>query len=653
MINVRQKSCKVQSSEENDMRFSRCFFLVLLSFVPFSLNSSVWTDGAANDNWTDVGNWNSGVPNAIDAEADFQTILGPLQTVAVDAGITVGQINFNSTVGYSINNPQQLTIDSSGNGQIIIDSANTASHTIAANMQLNKSLEIFNHSAIPLTISGNISGSNIALFFKSGQTTLSGTNGFINTNISVGATLQLDAFKAIFEHSHTVDGTLVLTTGIGTVEVGGFFGTGTIDLNNNILSTHGGNFSGAITETAGPGGILKVTDELLTLSGTSNYTGLTDVQEGTLSVIGSVTSPVQINSEAFLIGTGSVGPTANDGTVSPGTSIGTLTVNGNYTQSASGDLLIEISDDGTSDLLNVTGNANLAPGATLTLEPEPGIYPAGSTFTFMNYAAIGGTFTLIEDSSLAFSINYFGTFAQLSNALHGAVLPIPKRLLSGNARQVADYLFCRNFLPSNPDLLNVMSALVNVPVDQFAEALVKLSPAQFGALPLTNLHSNRIIADVIVENTEKFYWCDPCDSQNNSQEDCQANRNDTSIWIAPVGYYYDQDGIQDQIGFDAYAVGVGVGASHLFFNSFHVGGGAGYTYSKIDWDKDRGDGHINSVYLGPSLGWSQKNAFLNLLVMGSYNYYDMDRNIKFPGVNRTASNKHHSYDVLARLDGGS
>ena len=141
-----------------------------------------------------------------------------------------------------------------------------------------------------------------------------------------------------------------------------------------------------------------------------------------------------------------------------------------------------------------------------------------------------------------------------------------------------------------------MGALVRLPADQFAKDLVKLSPAQFGALPLTNLHSNRIIADVIVENTEKFDWCDPCDSQ----KECEVN--ETSVWIAPVGYYYDQDGIQSQIGFDAYAVGVGVGASHLFFNSFHVGGGAGYTYSKIDWDKDRGDGHVNSVYLGPSLG---------------------------------------------------
>ncbi|QVL57471.1 MAG: autotransporter domain-containing protein [Simkaniaceae bacterium] len=603
----------------------------------------MWNDGAANDNWTDVGNWNAGdVPNSTNAVAEFPTIGGP-QTVIVDQGITIGEIHFNSSDNYTINGSEAISFTKIN--QIIVDS--TGTHTITAPIELHpNALYIFNNTANPLTISGNISG-NDSLLIRTGLTILSGSNTYTGsgTSIDVGSTLQINTNNSISNNKNvTSNGTFVLNNGIGTTPILGLYGIGTVDLNNNILSPRAGNFSGTIIETAGPGGINKVTTGTLTLSGASNYTGLTDIQEGTLSVTGSIISPVQINSGAFLTGTGSVGTVTNDGTVSPGTSIGTLTVNGNYTQNPTADLTIEISDDGSSDLLNITGTATLA--GTLTLEPEPGIYPAGSRFTFMNYAARGGSLTLIEDSSLAFSIHYFGAFAQLINAIGGSVLPIPKRLLHGNSREVADYLFCRGFIPSNHDLLKVMGALVRLPADQFAKDLVKLSPAQFGALPLMNLQSNRIIADVIVENTEKFDWCDPCVSE----KDCQVN--DTSIWVAPVGYYYDQDGIQGQVGFDSYAVGVGAGASHLFFNAFHVGGGAGYTYSKIDWDKDRGDGHINSVYLGPSLGWSPKNGFLNLLVMGSYNYYDIDRKIKFPGVNRTASNKHHSYDVLARLDGG-
>jgi len=104
----------------------------------------------------------------------------------------------------------------------------------------------------------------------------------------------------------------------------------------------------------GTGGILKISPSTLTLSGANTYMGLTDVKLGTLNVTGSISSStVDVNSPAFLTGTGSVGPTTNFGTVSPGTSIGTLTIDGDYTQDSAGDLIIEISDDGTSDLLNI------------------------------------------------------------------------------------------------------------------------------------------------------------------------------------------------------------------------------------------------------------------------------------------------------------
>ncbi|QVL58202.1 MAG: autotransporter domain-containing protein [Simkaniaceae bacterium] len=630
-------------------------FLASLLFLTHSLSANTW-NGSVDDSWNNASNWDSGVvPNGISSTAEFTAVGAP--TVNIDTeSVTVGKVTFNSAAGYTISGPETLTMDNgSAQARIIISDG---SHTIAANLVATNSFTMDTSFANPLTFNGTISGATVT--YNSGLFYLNNANTNSNTRIGIDATVQANDHQALKGHP-IVYGNLVYSPGLPfSVSLVGLSVTGTVDINDNTLSLHDGNITGSIINTTPGGNLIKIAGHVLHLAGTNTYSGTTTINDGVINVPGSIISNTQVNPGAFLTGTGTVAAVANFGTVSPGeaigdtpnTTIGTLTVNGTYNQDSTGNLLIQVSDDGSSDRLNVIGIGNATLDGTLTLEPEPGIYPAGSRFTFMNYATRLGALTLIDDSGLAFSTHYFGTFALLINDLAGAILPVPKRLLSGNSREVADYLFCRGFIPSNYDLLKVMGALVRVPADQFAKDLVKLSPAQFGALPLMNLHSNRIIADVIVENTEKFDWCDPCVSQNNSQEDCQANRNDTSVWVAPVGYYYDQDGIQGQVGFDSYAVGVGAGASHLFFNSFHVGGGAGYTYSKIDWDKDRGDGHINSVYLGPSLGWSPKNGFLNLLVMGSYNYYDIDRKIKFPGVNRTATNKHHSYDVLARLDGG-
>lgn len=621
--------------------------LVSLLILPYSLNANTW-NGSTDDNWNNTSNWNSGfVPNGIGSTAEFTAVGAPTVEI-LSTGVTAGIITFNSAAGYTINGPETLTMDNgTAQARIIVSDG---SHTIAANMVATNSLTIDTPYANPLTINGHISGATVT--YNSGLFFLNTSNTNSNTRIGIDATVVANDHQALKGHP-IVYGALEYTTGLPfSVSLVGLSVSGTVDINDNTLSLHDGNITGSIINTTPGGNLIKIAPHVLYLKGTNTYTGTTTINDGIIDVSGSIISNTQVNPGGFLSGTGTVADVDNFGTVSPGdnpadtpdTTIGTLTVNGTYTQDSTGNLLIQVSDDGSSDRLNVIGNATL--DGTLTLDPEPGIYPAGSRFTFMNYASRTGTLTLIDDSSLAFSTHYFGTFALLINDLAGAILPVPKRLLSGNSHEVADYLFCRGFIPSNHDLLTVMGALVRLPPDQFAKDLVKLSPAQFGALPLINLHSNRIVADVIVENTEKFGWCDPCVSE----KDCQVN--DTSIWVAPVGYYYNQDGIQGQIGFDNYAVGVGAGASHLFFNAFHVGGGAGYTYSKIDWDQDQGDGHINSVYFGPSLGWSPKNGFLNLLVLGSYNYYNIDRKIKFPGVNRTATNKHHSYDVLARLDGG-
>ena len=70
-----------------------------------------------------------------------------------------------------------------------------------------------------------------------------------------------------------------------------------------------------------------------------------------------------VTNAGFFQGTGVVnGNVINSGTVSPGNSPGTLTVNGNYTQNADGTLRIEVAgrSPGQFDLLTVSGHASLA-----------------------------------------------------------------------------------------------------------------------------------------------------------------------------------------------------------------------------------------------------------------------------------------------------
>lgn len=116
--------------------------------------------------------------------------------------------------------------------------------------------------------------------------------------------------------------------------------------------------------------------ENLTLSFDGGETSL----NGTHQVYGALLNP-----GAKLSGNSTFDMTAgslftNHGTLAPGNSIGTITVNGDYMQTSSGRLMIEFAANGDHDVFAVTGNADLA--GALTLAPMADWYSsAWSTAT--------------------------------------------------------------------------------------------------------------------------------------------------------------------------------------------------------------------------------------------------------------------------------
>ena len=117
-------------------------------------------------------------------------------------------------------------------------------------------------------------------------------------------------------------------------------------------------FGGAIS---GPGQVVQAGSGQTILSGASSYTGPTTVLAGLLTVNGSITSSVLVNAGGALGGNGTVGPTTifAGGTLSPGNSVGTLTVNGNLVFAAASLYMVEVQGN-TADRTNASGTATLA-----------------------------------------------------------------------------------------------------------------------------------------------------------------------------------------------------------------------------------------------------------------------------------------------------
>lgn len=171
----------------------------------------------------------------------------------------------------------------------------------------------------------------------------------------------------------------------------GTFTNRTIQISNtNTLTT----ISGVISDGGQNFGLIKTGDGTLDITAANTYTGTTAISNGTLRVNGSLAaaSAVTVVTNATLGGAGTVnGPVTvlAGGNVSPGNSIGTLTLGSGL--NLAGSLRIEVNRSGSSsDRINVTGTQTNSGTGSVTVTNLGAALQAGDTFTLFTGPLLNG-----------------------------------------------------------------------------------------------------------------------------------------------------------------------------------------------------------------------------------------------------------------------
>lgn len=352
----------------------------------------------------------------------------------------------------------------------------------------------------------------------------------------------------------------------------------------------------------------------LTADNTGTFTGATTIDAGTVAVSGSGTlGPITVDLGANLKGNGHVfGNVIDNGTVKPGNSIGTLTITGNYTQATGSTFEVELSPS-VGDLLAVNGMVTIDPGSTIALIPDVGSYTPDQAYTIITATGgVTGQFDTLTISLPTFSaeVFYFPTFVELLFD----TLPFNQIVSGGNAGKVAACLD-KTPAPSGSDLLNVENMLRFMTIAQMQNTLDQMHPALFNAMSLAQENSILQVQEAV---TRRLEYVNRCGCRDDFWTDYSFTRS-------------HQDNVNHQIGYNTLTQVAVAGSDHFWTPRFYTGILFGYSYDRLKWHKERGEGKTNSYYLDLYGGWRSRHFYTQLFMLGSLNYDQAKRNIHFVG----------------------
>lgn len=390
-------------------------------------------------NWGDIAFENSGTVTASQTEGAFSSLTGYAIDVA-NTGTIAGGLQAYAAASQegtpgTISVTNSGTIANEGSGAALqmlggstdvsvpADLGLTNSGTISANgegaVAVGLGLAVPDYGFIPAPPQGaatarivNAEGGTItasgtdAIAIQSRGTTFNLENhGRIEASGEGAlAILAADAFPAVLRNTGTIVGGVMLSGGDDQLRLsdGTFAG-----------AVYGGEGSDSIEFAGGQAAFSTISDVetlrmsagLATVSGSAAFDSMALTGGRVIGLAGStITAPtITVGPGATFGSAGTVnGDIAVAGTLSPGASPGTMTVNGNVTLAGTSVSIFEITPT-VSDKLIVNGNLTIASGATLQIDAS-GIVNAGQSLDLIDADSITGSFTNIVRSGSLFGV---------------------------------------------------------------------------------------------------------------------------------------------------------------------------------------------------------------------------------------------------------
>ncbi len=575
--------------------------------------------------------------------------------------------------GGTVINEGTISVGSNGNlgnvlGQLTFGGGTlriTNGFASTRDVTLNAGGGTFDTSGNNLTMSGDMTGTGGITKAGAGTLTLTGGNTYTGKTTINGGILGAGVANALGTSTAV---TLANTAGagldlnnfdqtIGSLAGGGTTG-GNVTLGTGTLTTGDASSTIYAGTISGTGSLVKIGTGTFTLSGANTYTGTTTIDAGSLSVTGSLASPVIISVAGTLKGNSTINANViNKGTIAPGNSIGTISIAGNYTQNAGSVYQVEVNEEGQSDKLNVGGTATLN-GGTVAVMAESGIFRLRTPYTILTAVSVAGTFADVT-SNLAFltpSLSYDATHVYLLLARNST--DFSAVAYTGNQKAVASALD-RIALSARGDMEDIINTLLYLSSSGARGAYDQMGGLTHSALTGVTFSSFNTYIGAIAERTKSFMVggssspfagrsgmlalggdaaSDTAGALITALGRAQGERSPSSgLWAQGYGSTGDRraDDISSRYGYDT--SGMMAGLDRQVADSLLLGISLGYSSTRAHM-KELPDKATISSYQGALYGIYRNDPwYVSSVAAYGYNRYDTTRGISFGQIARRAN----------------
>ncbi len=419
----------------------------------------------------------------------------------------------------------------------------------------------------------------------------------------------------------------------------------------------------------GGNGLVKSGDGSLNLTGGSGEFSDLQIDQGKLYVNSQVTSDVTVNADGTLGGAGTItGQLLVNGTLAPGNSIGTITVDGDATFSAGSTTQIEINDGGNTpgvhnDLIDVDGDATINGGA-VEVQAEAGDYTDGTVYTFLTADSVTGTFDSITDNLAFFDAALIHNLDNVQFELAANTSDFATVGETFNQTSVGSFIDANSAGVPPAELQSVIDEMRPMTNQQVQNSLDQMSGAIYGSLPTANLQhssfylsqlSDRLRAQMVpaqacyrthvqtlhgVALTEPESWGSIC------------NPSETTAWVSGYGLggRGQSDGNAD--GFRYGLGGTQIAVQRNLDSQHSLGGWGNLAWSNVRGEQLNESADLENYHFGSYLtGFDGRNYYLLLGGLG-YDHGEVQRQVQIGQEGGNPQGRYDGWQANAYLERG-